>query len=613
MSVPPSAEDLWARVPARLGVYLLKDDRHHMLYIGKARDLRARIRTHLSAAGGNPKALVLSRRIAHVDFIPCETEAEALVLEQNLIKEHRPRYNVEMKDDKRYPYLKLTREPFPRLFKTRTVDQDGARYFGPYTSVSAMEQMLKSLQAIFPLRSCDYQIPFTDPVQRECLEYHIGRCEAPCTRRVDQPHYARMVEQVELFLEGHTGQLLDSLERQMEEAAEQQHYEQAARLRDRGRAIRRATERQRVITAHRVDFDLATVVRQGGSALGLLYRVREGRLVGRDTYALLTPLDQEDEQVIQALVLRHYLRTRHVPPRLYLGTRAQDQPLLAQVLGKRRGLSVQVRLARQGAPAQLLEMARADGRYRLQQNRMAHPPQAREIPRGASELQRELDLPRPPLLIEAFDVSHLQGTDAVAAMVCFFHGRPLKKRYRRFRLKGAAGGDDPAGIAEAVQRHYRRIMEQHGEQELPDLVVIDGGGLQLAAAVHALERVGVDQGRLPVLGLAKRREELWIPGVEGPQSLRRHSAALHLLQRIRDEVHRYALGYHRRRRSGHVRATLLTDVPGVGPSRARLLLSAFGSVHRMLQAGQEAVARLPGIGPVTARRIFDAMAPDDAR
>ncbi len=594
-------------IPRRMGVYFLKDARDHIIYIGKAVDLRSRIRSHLIPGATSPKAGRLAARTRSVDYIPCETEVEALILEQNLIKEHRPRYNVDLKDDKRYPFLKLSREPFPRLFKTREVDDDGAMYFGPYTSVAAMEGMLESILSIFPLRTCSFDIPFTDPEARECLEYHIGRCGAPCTGRMDREAYSRMVEEVTLFLRGHTGTLLEQMEEEMQSAAAARQYEHAQVLRDRITAIRQATQRQRVVSEKRVDFDVVTHSSEGRDGIGVVYQVREGTLLRRDSYSLVLPTDADDGDILSGLLMRHYLRASHLPPVVYLPFQPPDRELVEEALKGRRGSRVQLRLGRSGAPAEVLEMAATDARLRLHELAARRASQSDYVPKGTVLLQQELDLPRPPVRIDAIDVSHLQGSDAVGALVTFRRGEPMKKNYRRFRLKTASGGDDPAGIAEVVERHYRRLLKEEGVEAVPDLLLIDGGTTQLEAAVRVLDALGLDRQLLPVIGLAKRLEEIHLPDTEDAVGLSRGSAALRLLQRVRDEVHRFVIGYHRTRRGGRVRATLLTEVSGVGEDRARRLLEHFGSVTRMLQSGEEAIARLDGFGPVLARRIVDAM------
>ncbi|MFC1545767.1 GIY-YIG nuclease family protein, partial [Gemmatimonadota bacterium] len=305
-------------IPRRMGVYFLKDSSERIIYIGKAVDLRSRVRTHLTPPPGTTKAAKMAGRISSVDFILCETEVEALILEQNLIKEHRPRYNIDLKDDKRYPFLKLTSEPFPRLFKTRDVEGDGSSYFGPYTSVAAMESMLESILSIFPLRTCSFDIPFTDPDARECLEFHIGRCEAPCTGRVNSEEYARMVEEAALFLRGHTGTLLDQMEQEMRAAAELTQYEHARVLRDRVRAVRKATQRQRVVSDKRIDFDVVTDAVEGDDGVGVVFQVREGTLLRRETYSLTIPAEVENKSILSGLLIRHYLRASHIPPVVYV-------------------------------------------------------------------------------------------------------------------------------------------------------------------------------------------------------------------------------------------------------------------------------------------------------
>lgn len=597
-------------IPRRIGVYFLKDSRERVIYIGKAVDLRSRIRSHLSAGAGSYKADLMAERIYSVDFIPCESEVEALILEQNLIKEYQPRYNVELKDDKRYPYLKLTCERFPRVFKTRDMLGDGASYFGPYTSVGSMQGMLDTLLAIFPMRTCDHVIPFTDPEARECLEYHIGRCGAPCTGRIDEDTYRHMVEEVSLFLAGHTEKLLDQLEDGMRTASRERNYEHARLLRDRISAIRRATERQRVVSDRREDFDVLAHACEEQWGVGVIAQIREGRLTGRDSYTLKVPLQQEDDELISGLLLRHYLRASHIPPTIYLRSAPSGRALLEEALSKRRGKRVHLRLGRRSPPADMLELAVADARFRLRREQIERAQKGDFIPSAIRSLQEELELPRPPSRIEAFDVSHIQGSDAVAAVVSFYRGEPEKNRYRKFKLRTARGGDDPAGIAEAVERHYKRVLSEIGIEGLPDLLLIDGGSTQLAAAAGVLDSLELNRSQLPVLGLAKRLEEIYLPEVEGSLSLGRSSPSIRLLRRIRDEVHRFTLGYHRQRRSGRIRATLLTEVHGIGEERAKMLLNKFGSVRRMLQSGEEAISRVEGIGPVLARRIMDAMGGD---
>jgi len=594
-------------IPRRMGVYFLKDSDEQIIYIGKAVDLRSRVRSHLTPGPGPSRAAKMAARTSSVDYIPCETEVEALILEQNLIKEHRPRYNIDLKDDKRYPFLKLTSEPFPRLFKTRDVESDGSFWFGPYTSVAAMEGMLESILSIFPLRTCSFDIPFTDPEARECLEYHIGRCEAPCTGRVDREEYSRMVEEVALFMRGHTGTLIDQMEQEMLAAATARQYEHAGVLRDRIKAIRRATQRQRVVSEKRVDFDVVTDAVEGSDGVGVVFQVREGTLLRRETYSLSIPAEETEDSILSGLLIRHYLRASHIPPVVYIPFQLSDRDLVEQVLSQSRGKRVHLRLGRSGAPAEVLEMATTDAMLRLREMQARKASKSDFVPKGIELLQQELDLPRAPVRIEAIDVSHLQGSDAVAALVSFRNGAPVKSGYRKFQLRQAAGGDDPAGIAEVVNRHYRKLLAEKGPDALPDLLLIDGGATQLEAAVHELDALGLDRQTLPVIGLAKRLEEVYLPDTDGPQSLSRGSPALRLLQRVRDEVHRFAVGYHRQRRAGRVKATLLTEVHGVGQDRARQLLEHFGSVTRMLQSGEEAIARLDGFGSVLARRIVDAM------
>ena len=576
-----------ALLPEAPGVYLFKDENGRIIYIGKAVVLRNRVRSYFqSSRSHTPKVRALVGRIADIEYIVTGNEIEALILECNLIKKHHPKYNISLRDDKSFPYLKVTvNEAYPRVYATRRVLPDGARYFGPYADAGAMHETLRLLKRMFPLRTCR-----TLDAARPCLQHHIGRCLAPCTGKVDQAAYQEMVRTVTLFLEGRSDNLVRELRRRMEQAAERLEFEQAARLRDQLAAVEKVIERQNVVTGAG-DQDALGLARAGDNACVQVFFIRSGKLVGRERFLLVNSADEEDAEVLAAFLKEYYSRAGFIPREVLLPLPLPDQALFSAWLSGLRGGKVAVEAPRRGVKKDLVVMAASNAAEHLKDAALRSgggPEAARE---AAADLGRRLGLTAAPERIECFDISHIQGAETVASMVVFAGGLPQKDDYRRYRLSSLEGKpDDFAAMREVVSRRYRGGGEGG---PLPDLIVIDGGKGQLSAALEALQEAGA--AHLPVIGLAKEFEHIFRPGEGEPLILPRHAAGLKLLQQIRDEAHRFAITYHRKLRARRNLWSLLEEIPGIGPKRRKTLWDYFGSLAKIREAAPEDLARAPGM------------------
>ena len=590
-------------MPERPGVYLFRDEDGTVLYVGKAKNLRARTRSYFQSSRGlAAKTIRLVQDAKRLEFIVARSEVEALLLEQNLIKEHRPKYNVLLKDDKHYPYLKVTQEPFPRLLVVRRVQPDGARYFGPFPSSGRMQETLRIMRRVFPMRTCSDQK--LKAATRPCLLYHIGRCRAPCVGHVSQNDYGDLVRQALDFLSGHPEELLGRLRRQMDAAAEALRFEEAAELRDRIRAVEYVTSPVQEVDSGRVqDRDVVGLAREGGQAVAQIFRVREGKLVGRERYVLRVSDEDRDPEVVSAALSLHYALER--PPReVLVPVLPEEQDVVAQWLQERRGAQVQLKVPRRGTGQTQLSLAAENARIALQEivlsDREGRPRRMMEA------LQEALGLDAPPRRIEGFDISNTQGRESVASMVVFIDGEPAYGEYRRFRIKGVEGPNDFASLAEAVGRRFRRGQREQQEgggkfSEFPDLLLIDGGKGQLGAVLSVLQELGLED--LPTCSLAKQHEEIYLPHESEPLQLGEGHPGRTLLQQVRDESHRFALGLHRSRRSRAQLHSRLDDVPGIGPKRRRALIERFGSLRGVQAATVEEIAAVRGFTLSLAKRL----------
>jgi excinuclease ABC subunit C len=600
-------EERLAAVPPRPGVYVLKDRQQRVIYVGKAANLRSRIRTYLRGGDERSQVRFLVDRLADFETLVTANDKEALILENNLIKQYRPRYNIRLKDDKSYVSVKVTtQDPWPRVLVTRRIVKDGNRYFGPFASASAVRDTLDTIRKVFPLRTC------SDPVfrnrSRPCLEYDIKRCLGPCVLPVDRAVYEGHLREVMLLLEGRSTEVAQSLRRRMLDAAGAERFEEAARLRDQIAAIEKTQERQQVVEHWGANQDVFGLYREGGCIEVQVLFVRSGKLVSNRSYSF-DDWEFPDAEVLEAVLTQFYQATNHdVPDEILLPEAISDAEVRADYLSERRGKRVAILVPQRGDKLRLIEMARDNARQSFAERRDA----SKQYERMALDLQARLRLANAPKRIECLDIATFQGTETVGSIVAFDEGEPAKAAYRHFRIRSVEGTDDFAAVAEVVGRRFRSAKEHGG---IPDLLLIDGGLGQLGAATATLHDLGIAE--LEVAALAKERverdataseirrrpERVFLPGRKNPIVLRPNSSALFLLQRLRDEAHRTANLYHRKLRARARFASRLDGIPGIGPRRRRALLQRFGSIRRMTEATAEEIAAVPGITLTLAAEI----------
>jgi excinuclease ABC subunit C len=537
-----------------------------------------------------------------------DSVSEALLLEINLVKRHRPRYNVRLKDDKSYPFIKITGEDFPRVERTRKLPADGSRYFGPYASASSVDDAMNLIRRLFPFRTCTLEIhEGGKAIERPCLLYHIKRCQAPCVGYISKVDYRADIAQIERFLEGRQEVVARELTRQMQAASEATEYERAASLRDKVKAIERTMESQKMAAHKTTEEDVLGLARQDTQAAVQLFAVRGGKMVGRDVFLLDAPRESDDATVLSGFVQQYYERATSVPPEVLVPALPEDAPELEEFLATRRGSAVHLRVPQRGEKRELLQLAARNATETLAREHARWLADQGKTLAALEELSDALSLPVMPIRIECYDISNFQGAQSVGSMVVFEEGRPRTGEYRRFRIKDVVGANDFASHQEVLRRRFKRARtgEEGSEEELrwqlPDLVVIDGGKGQLSAAKEVLDELGYHD--LAVVGLAKEREEIFLPEREEPVLLATTSPALYLMQRLRDEAHRFAITYHRSLRAKAATRSAFDDLPGVGPKRRAALLRVFGSAKRVREAPVEQVAAVPGIGPALAAKI----------
>jgi excinuclease ABC subunit C len=613
--VTPALEATLKNLPDQPGVYLLKDARGEVLYVGKAQSLRSRVRSYWQKQqgplDGHRIRSVVEDRVTDVEYTMTDSVSEALLLENTLIKRFKPRFNVRLKDDKSYPYIKITMtDDFPRVERTRKLVNDGSRYFGPYASASSVDESMNLIRRLFPFRTCTLEIRDGQrALQRPCLLYHIKRCQAPCIQAIDKPAYREDIAQIEAFLEGRQETVVRSLQVQMEDASQRLEFERAAALRDKVRAIERTMESQKMAAFTRAELDVVGLAREDNQAGVQLFAIRNGKLIGRDFFLLDALRDVPDSEVLSSFVQQFYARATSVPPEIYLPIELLDTGELETFLSGRRpgGGHVTLRVPRRGEKRQLLQLATKNAVEALAREHARWLSDHGRTFQALEELAVALGLAETPRRIECYDISNFQGSQSVGSMVVFEDGKPRSGDYRRFRIKTVEGPNDFASHQEVLRRRFHRARSgEEGSAEelrwrLPDLVIIDGGKGQVSAATEVLEEMGL--GELPLAGLAKEREELFLPGRPEPILLKPTSQALYLVQRLRDEAHRFALAYHRDLRAKASVRSAFDDLPGVGPKRRRALLLVFGSAKRVREAPVEQIAAVPGIGPALAARI----------
>ncbi len=602
-------------LPAKPGVYQFLAADEEVLYVGKAVNLRNRVRSYFHRSAQHiPKTRHLLERTAVLDWIVTRSDLEALLLEMNLIKAHRPHYNVVLKDDKRYPYIKVTwGDPFPKVVATRRLLRDGSRYFGPYTSAAAMYETLHTLRKAFPYLDCNRSVSGTD--EQACLYHDLGLCLAPCTGAANKAQYRAMIDGLCRFLKGDTKPLLSALRDEMHSHVEKLEFERAARVRDRLAAIEQVVERQRIIAPSLADQDVIALARDDGSAVIQVFFVRNGKLIGREYFQLEGAQDEPNREVLASFIKQFYDEAATVPGEIMVPEHVDESEIIEHWLADKRGTRVKIAVPKRGRKRELVQVAIENAAETLRALRAAHVVETRSevAAQALSELQEALDLPRPPRRIEGYDISTLQGTHTVGSMVVFEDGAPKKADYRHFRVRGPVGGDDFASLEEVLTRRFQRLARHRvagpGEgdgapsafEETPDLVLVDGGKGQLGVALGVLQSLGLDD--VPLAALAKRHEDLFRPGEGAPVRLPRESQGMFLVQRLRDEAHRFAIAYNRRlRRKAGLRSTL-DAIPGIGPKRRRALLTHFSSLDCIRSASVDELAALPSMTRRAAEQV----------
>jgi len=615
MAQTEKVKSILATLPDSPGCYLMKDEQGKIIYVGKAINLKNRVKSYFQASSDHSyKTKQMVRNIRDIEWIVVASELEALILEMNLIKQHRPFYNVRLKDDKRYPYIKIHwQDDFPKLSVTRNMVQDGSRYFGPYTSVWAVHQTLDILRKIFPYLTCAREITGKDP--RPCLYYDIHLCSGPCIGAISKKDYRQMIDDLARFLEGKTDPVLKRLQKEMDSASEAMNYEKAALIRDQIQAIQRVVERQKIISTERKDSDVIAMARSNGEACVQVFFIRSGKLIGREYFILEGTEEEKNAAILEEFIKQFYSQAASIPNKVLLPQEVEEAHIIQEWLNTRRGgEKVQIKVPKRGESKDLVQMAADNAAETLRSLEIRWKADKDRQRTALNEIQETLAMAEPPNRIECYDISNTQGTASVGSMVVFEQGVPNKKLYRRFNIRTVTGPDDFASMKEVLKRRFSNYFSENEAKQnpgykpdlafsiLPDLLIVDGGKGQLRQAIDILEEMDLN-GALTIAGLAKQEEELFLP--DNPESLRLddHSQGYYLIQRIRDEAHRFAITAHRNRRGKIGLASKLDTIPGIGPSRRKELISRFGSIKGILEADASEIAKIKGISLEKANAI----------
>ena len=590
-------EERLKRLPDRPGVYLMLSGAGEIIYVGKAISLKSRVRSYFRGKQVSPKVKALVSNIQDLEYIVTDSEVEALILECNLIKEHRPKYNVFLKDDKTYPYIKITlNEEFPRILVTRRIKKDGARYYGPYTSAGSMHATVKLLRQLFPVRSCKK----LDKQERPCLNYHINRCLAPCADLITFEEYQKMIAEIILFLDGKQERVLDSLKERMSAAAAKLEFERAAQLRDQIAAVEKVLEKQKIVNLTEDDQDVVAFAVGKDEVCVQVFFVRSGKVMGREHFFLEGTDDLSRTEVMTHFIKQYYSRVVDIPRSILLQEPILDRDIIEQWLKEKRPGRVIIRVPVKGEKHKLIEMVARNAQLLLEEEQLLRKKNKMVEEAAVLELKQQLNLSALPKRIECFDVSNIQGSHTVASMVVYLNGKPKTDHYRRYKIETVKGPDDYAAIREVVYRRYKRGS---GMQNLPDLIIIDGGKGQLSAATEVLDILRLRE--IPAFGLAEKEELLFQKGISEPIKLTEGSQALYLIQRIRDEAHRFAISYHRKLRSKESFKSVLDEIPGIGPKRKRALLNKFGTVAKIKTATLGELEDVPGMNKKVAQNVYE--------
>jgi excinuclease ABC subunit C len=580
-------------LPGRPGIYQFKNEKGKIIYVGKALNLKNRVRSYFHGSMDSPKTIALVSKIEDLELIVTDNEIEALVLENNLIKEFKPRYNVNLKDDKSFPYIKVTNEVFPRIFPTRRIIKDGSKYFGPYTEVRNMKSSLRMINQIFKIRSCNLNIT-NESIEKKkfkiCLDFHIGKCDGPCEGLISSKDYSEMVSEVVKLLRGKTDDLIQELDTKMQNLVENLEFEKAAEIRDKLEQLKAISAKQKVVSEDFEDRDVITTVYEGRDSACSIFNIRSGKLVGKKQLHLSVEMNEEIEEINSSAIKFYYNELVEVPNEILLETVPNDEKALIEWLHQKAGHKVRFIIPQRGNLKSLVNMCRQNALYQLKEIQLQKMKYEGQTPYPVAALQRDLRLKILPKKIECFDISNLQGTDTVASMVVFEEGKAKKSLYRKFIINSVDGPDDFQSIREVIYRRYSKLKEE--KSLLPDLIMVDGGKGQLSSAMEILDELGYS--KYNIIGLAKRLEEVFFPGNSEPESIPKTSSGLKLLQHIRDEAHRFAITFHRNRRSKRTIKTGLTDIKGIGPSTAKILLKELGSLAAVRNADKDTLNKLIG-------------------
>ena len=577
-------------IPTKPGVYQFKNDVGEIIYIGKAKNLRTRVRSYFQKNKyQTPKNQSMIKRITDLDWIVVSTEVEALLTEANLVKEHKPHYNINLKDDKSFPYIRITREPYSRIFITRDIVKDGSRYFGPYTDVYLLRRSLKAVHKIFLIRSCDFYLDqevISAGKVDLCLDYHIKKCEGPCQNLVSQKDYNAMIKRVVQFLQGKTKETENYINKQMSVAADEMRYEDAAMYRDQLAAVKSFKEKQRKVAADFDNRDVFAMAKQDNMCVTVIVRIRNGRIHSIEKISINID-DERDADIFESVITQFYLNSDFIPKTINVADVPTNKKQLLVWLKEKRNGPVHIQVPRRGEKAREIRLAAQNAKLLVGEWIINRKKRRELIPKMVQQLQEDLQLKIPPRRIEAFDISHLGGTNTVASMVCFIDGKARKSEYRKYKIKTVDGIDDFAAMREVVFRRYRRLKSE--QATLPDLILIDGGKGQLSMAISALRELGLDY--LTVIGLAKRLEEVFVPGHSDAQSIPKQSPGLILLRKIRDEAHRFAITFQKQKRNKQVRTSIFDSIDGMGPKRVQSLFIVFQDIESIAQANTDIIAK----------------------
>lgn len=582
-----------ANLPNAPGIYQFKGESGKIIYIGKAKSLRNRVRSYFQdTRTKDAKTTALITKIEDLEVIVVNSEAEALILEDSLIKQHKPRYNIMLRDDKTYPFVRITNEEFPRIFKTRTVIKDGSKYFGPYTDVKRLNALLKLLRNILKFRSCKYNLNTYEIQNRKfklCLDYHIGKCSAPCIGKIDKQDYQSNIKMAASLLQGKSKEIKEMIIQQMNQFAEEMNFEEAALLRDKLYILNEFLDSQKIVSSEFNDRDVIGFVQLENYACSLIFMIREGKIVGKKHYIINNTQQKSKEEILQKTIETWYLAAELIPEEILIEQIPEDSDFIIQWLKQKRGRTVSLNIPKQGEKKKLLDLANINAEYMLREHLIAITKKEIVASKPIVALQKDLNLPKPPIRIECFDNSHIQGSDYVSSLVCFIDGKPKKSEYRRYKLAEVEGNDDFAAMREVIFRRYSHAVSDNSP--LPDLIIIDGGKGQLSSAVEILKSIGV-YDKVTVIGLAKRLEEVFFPNQKDAILLPKASISLKLIQKLRDEAHRFAITYHRLLRDKRTLQTELTEIEGIGEATAQKLLIKFGSIKKIKQQNIDTLSEI---------------------